>query len=68
MIPIHSRAIDHSIYDEELSSVVFESSQHELYFVILNRSNQPKEICILIDHQLLQDFIAPHSIVTYVSK
>lgn len=68
LIPSHSRIIEHSIYDEELSTIVCESNLHELYFVILNRSNQVKEICILIDGELMQDFLAPHSIVTYISN
>lgn len=68
LIPIHSRGIEHSIYDETLSAIVCEGKEQDLYFVLLNRSNQVKEICILIDGQLLQDFLAPHSIVTYISK
>ena len=66
LIPPSSKVIFSSIYTNELITASFKSKDGKIYTVVLNPTNNQKEICFMKDDYLMQDMIRKLSIHTYV--
>lgn len=68
LVPIDSHVIFSSVYRNDLMATALEDKEKNIYVIVLNPTNEPKECCLLEGEQLMQDFIAPYALHTYITK
>ena len=68
LIPVGSHVIFSSAYRNDLITTALEDEEKNIYVIVLNPTNEPKECCLLEGEELMQDFISPYGVHTYIMK